>query len=135
MDYSNKIIVILILFWLSGCATRTNYQIDFCLNFGTDDQCYYEKEVFPKHQRIYVKFSADKPLTDSLYIGNISILKPNGIAESLGFKEFRPESDTATYLKHYIPFDVFGGSGGYLVEFKNSREEVLAKREVHFETN
>lgn len=113
---------------LYACQTERKTTVEFCLELDENGHCKESANRFPFGSKIYVSCTSNQAFEGQTMKGNIYFLK-DGNKTFFNFKHFDLHPGDRV-VHSYIPFDEFGGKGGFYVEFVNEKEEVLGSNSL-----
>ncbi len=122
------LIILSLIFIFCSCSKTPEAVVEFCLELDETGRCKEPAQTFSYGSKIYVSCYSDRPFTGSSMKGNIYFLQ-GGERTYFNYKEFTLAPGVQT-VHTYIPFDQFGGKGGFYVEFVDENGEILGGNDM-----
>ncbi|GAB5553163.1 MAG: hypothetical protein Sapg2KO_27540 [Saprospiraceae bacterium] len=120
----------LLCFW--ACSSD-QAQIQFCTELNTLEVCATSQDTFPSRQRVYFSCQSKTAFPTGKVTGTIYNLSADSEKKYIGEHVFDVTPNTKT-LNYYIPFEMYGGFGDYLVEITGPEGELLAADQLYIKT-
>jgi hypothetical protein len=113
---------------LLGCTSEPKVKINFCESLNAQRNCQGDQDEFPL-EKIYVSCESSVPFKTKKLTGTIYALS-EGQKIFLGSKDFalQPGDQKVT---HNIPFDEYGSTGEFMVEFVDENGTPVAEKLIH----
>lgn len=123
MNLKSILLVLFLLPFCMACEAEQKTEVNFCLELDEKGHCAEPAKQFPFGSKIYVACTSSKPFEGKAMKGNIYFLK-EGEKVFFNFKHFDLQPGQQS-VNSYIPFDQFGGKGGFYIEFVDENGKVL----------
>lgn len=126
-------IILYILCLLIGSACSNNQvQIKFCEALDDQEICAVGQDTFPPYQRVQFSCHSVKAFQEGEIKGAIYKLSGKEGKQYIGEHIFKVAPNTNT-LSYFIPFDMYGGFGDYIVELSGPDGALLAAEQLYIE--
>ena len=123
MKKKNFLGLIVACFCMFSCTKEQPYKMVFANKVNEDTIITNPtKELMPS-QKVFLNLISEKPIEEEMLVGTISQIN-DGSKRFIGASELK-NTKGKTLIKHYIPFDRFGGQGDFLVEIMDTSKNVI----------
>lgn len=121
------LIILGVLIHLS-CESESRIVVDFCLQLDEKGNCIEPQKSFPYGSQVYVSCTSTQAFEGKELKGNIYFVQ-DGKRVFFNYKDFDLQEGDVN-VNSYIPFDQFGGKGGFYVEFVDENNQILGGNEL-----
>lgn len=119
-----------LFFW---ACSKDQVQIQFCTELDDQEVCAVNQDTFPTYQRVYFSCQSKVAFPTGKVKGVIYQLEANAGKKFMGEHVFDVAPDTKT-LHYFIPFEMYGGLGDYLVEISGPDGALIAADQLYIKT-
>jgi len=122
--------LLLVLGTLIGlsCESEPRIVVDFCLQLDEKGNCIEPQTTFAYGSQVYVSCTSAQAFEGKKLKGNIYFVQ-DGEKVFFNYKNFDLQEGDVN-VNTYIPFDQFGGKGGFYVEFVDENNQILGGNEL-----
>lgn len=111
-----------------SCESEPRIVVDFCLQLDEKGNCIEPQKSFSYGSQVYVSCTSTQAFEGKKLKGNIYFVQ-DGKRVFFNYKDFDLEEGDVN-VNSYIPFDQFGGKGGFYVEFVDKNNQILGGNEL-----
>lgn len=128
----NSLIFLFCLLSVWAC-TDDQAKITFCTELTDQETCAATQDTFPAYQRVYFSCQSKVDLPLGQVKGVIYQLTEGSNKKYIGEHLFDVTPNTKS-LQYYIPFEMYGGYGDYLVEISGPDGALIAADQLYIQT-